>query len=204
MNPIVEEAIVLSCDSDDNPTIPVLGQKFADAADSLARSVIDAREILAISMYEVIMRAVFARFLSFMAYSCEHPTRRKRTNVDVKAMVKTWVPLIKKLATAHDIDEKDAASSALDEQLLPVLAAPVKEIREFYNGVTAALKADPGVPWAVWKLFDFWGSNVLDKINKEEVIGLKTVLARKIGRAFDGADPTRGLGKLHDWGVAMA
>jgi len=100
--------------------------------------------------------------------------------MDVEQMVKNWLPLIRQLATAHDIDARDAASSQLDEYLTPIIAAPVAQIREFYRELVKRMKADTSVPWAVWKLFEFWGTNVLDKIEKEEVIGLKTEIAKRI------------------------
>ncbi len=95
-------------------------------------------------------------------------------------MVKKWIPLIRELAVAHDIDGKDAASAGLDEQLLPVVTAPVAQIREFYKALTKELKADPTIPWAVWKLFDFWGENVLDKITTAQELQLKTDIAKRI------------------------
>jgi len=100
--------------------------------------------------------------------------------MDVQKMVEQWLPLIKQLATAHDVDDRDAASSQLDEYLMPIIAAPVAQIREFYRELVQRMKADEAVPWAVWRLFEFWGENVLDKIEKEEVIGLKTEIAKRI------------------------
>ena len=156
------------------------GKEYAAGIDSLARAVIDARESLALGIIEVTTKTEWMHRLSFLAFSCEHPSRRKRTPMDVQNMIDTWLPLIRKLATAHDIDERDAASSQLDEYLTPIIAAPVAQIREFYRGLVARMKADETVPWAVWKLFEFWGTNVLDKIDKAEVIGLKTELAKRI------------------------
>lgn len=155
-------------------------ETYARGVESLARAVLDARENLALGLVEYGYKDEWLRRLSFLAYACEHPSRRKRTPMDVEKMVETWLPLIVKLATAHDIDERDAASSQLDEFLTPIIAAPVAQIREFYRELVRRMKADPAVPWAVWRLFEFWGSNVLDKIDKEEVIGLKTELAKRI------------------------
>jgi hypothetical protein len=183
MNQAIEDAIVASCNSNEDAKPPVIGEKFAASYDSLAGAVIDSREILALGLFPIIMHYVLGDRLSFMAYGCEHPARRKRVSMDIQKMVDGWVPQIKKLALAHDIDEKDAASSAMDELLLPIIGAPVKEIREFYRALTANLKEDKTVPWAIWKLFDFWGTNVLENINKEEMIGLKTELARRIAES---------------------
>lgn len=153
---------------------------FVNESLSLARSVIDIRENIPLGFMAFSQKQEWAHRLSFLAFACEHPSRRKRTAMDVEKMVETWLPLIVKLATAHDIDERDSASSQLDEYLTPIIAAPVSQIRTFYRELVKRMKADPSVPWSVWKLFEFWGENVLDKIEKEEVIGLKTELAKRI------------------------
>lgn len=157
-------------------------QTTAKDADSLASEVVSMREFLTLSIYPIIVKDLLTKPLSFLAYACEHPARRKRISMDVEKMVDVWIPLIKKLAVAHDVDEKDMASSMLDEHLLPVVGAPVAQIREFYRLLTKKLKEDATVPWAVWKLFDFWGENVLDKITSEEELKLKTDLATKIAK----------------------
>ena len=157
-----------------------IGTLFADQSESLARAVINARESLPLGMVELCTKYEWTNRLSLLAYACEHPSRRKRTTMDVEQMVKNWLPLVRQLATAHDIDERDAASSQLDEYLLPIIAAPVAQIREFYNALVAKMREDKTIPWVVLKLFDFWGTNVLSKVNKEEVIGLKTELAKRI------------------------
>ena len=160
--------------------IASVARTYAAGVDSLAREVLFARESLAIGLCEYSHKQEWLHRLSFIAYAVEHPSRRKRTPMDVNQMVENWLPLIVKLATAHDVDERDSASSQLDEFLTPIIAAPVVQIREFYRELVQRMKADPGVPWAVWRLFEFWGTNVLDKIDKEEVIGLKTELAKRI------------------------
>ena len=168
---------------DQDPDAPIsvsFGEEYCANVLSLARAVIDARETLPRGIYQMCMKREWSERLSLLAYACEHPTRRKRVSMDVEKMVDDWLPLIVKLATAHDIDETDAASSKLDEMLLPVIAAPVAEIRQFYRTLVERMKADKQVPWSVWRLFEFWGTNVLDKINKEETIGLKTELAKRI------------------------
>ena len=164
---------------------------------SLARETINARETMA-GFYKVIIRQELGPYVSLLAYGCENPSRRRRTKMDVDKMVETWLPLVKQLATAHDVDEKDAASSALDEHLLPVIAVPVGQIRKFYRKLVVAMKADPAMPWAVWRLFEFWGTNVLDKITREEEAGLKRELATKI------AERSMQQVRREDWVNAMA
>jgi hypothetical protein len=155
-------------------------EAYADAVESLARALIDARENIPLGFTEIATKHEWMHRLSFLAFACEHPSRRKRTPMDVEDMIGKWLPLIRQLAMAHDIDERDAASSQLDEFLTPIIAAPVAQIREFYRELVKRMKADPTVPWCVWKMFEFWGTNVLDKIEKEEVIGLKTEIAKRI------------------------
>jgi hypothetical protein len=166
----------------DEPDIPepAFIKKVIDTAESLAREVIEAREIITLGLYHIILRKDFSNPGCLLAYACKTPSRRKRVTMDVDQMVETWLPLIKKLACAHDVDEKDAASSELDEHIAPILAAPIVQIREFYRTLTGRLKSDPSVPWAVWRLFEFWGESVLDKIHGEEVHGLKKELASGI------------------------
>jgi hypothetical protein len=172
-------------------------QKIVDTGLSLSMAVITSRETLAEVMSGMLVREVLKNPLSMLAYACEYQSRRKRVAVDVKAMIDTWVPLVTKLATAHDIDERDLASSQLDEALTPILAAPIAQVRDFYRGVTARLKDDPKVPWSVWRLFEFWGTNVLDKIKNEEQVVLKTEIAKRIAENSVAQIPTS------DWVNAM-
>lgn len=165
---------------DEDSAIKKIGEHFWSHYETLAGAVIDGREIVTLGLYPMILRRVIGDMLSLLAYGCEIPSRRKRISVDVEKTVDLWLPLIKALAVAHDVDEKDAASSQLDELLLPIIAAPVAQIREFYRMLTAKMKADKTVPWAVWRLFEFWGENVLDKITKEGELQLKKELAAKI------------------------
>src|SRR5258705_3685790 len=94
------------------------GQIFARDYDSLADGVVSAREALTLGLYPYILRQVFGDTISMLAYGCEHPTRRKRTPVDGKEMVKKCIPLITELASAPDFDITIAAAAALHEHLL--------------------------------------------------------------------------------------
>ncbi len=179
---------------------PSLNEAMANYAEgtSLRREVINMRENIPLGFFEyVVKRDVAYKYLSWFAYACERPTRRRRTPVDVTRMIDTWVPLIKKLTCAHDVDEKDSASSELDEHLTPLLAAPVAQIREFYRGLAQRLKDDPAVPWMVWRLFNTWGTNVLDKITNEQELELKTDLAQRIAERSIKQIP------VEDWVMSM-
>ena len=181
----------------DAPVTVSAAESYAESVESLARAVIDARENIPLGFIEIATKHEWLHRLSFLAYACEHPSRRRRIPVDVEKMVETWMPLIVRLATAHDVDVRDAASAQLDEFLTPIIAAPVTQIREFYRELVRRMKADMSVPWAVWKMFEFWGTNVLDKIEKEEVIGLKTELAKRIAERSYGQIPA------DDWIASM-
>lgn len=179
----MSEEVLFQCDvREEEQSIPPVLAKIAAESESLRLAVINQRELLSLTLYQIIMRQEFSDMLSLLAYACEHPTRRKRTPVDAMKMVETWVPLIRKLAVAHDIDEKDEASSSLDDALVPIISAPVGEIRLFYRTLIERLKDDPTIPWAIWRLFEFWGKNVLDKITKDEELKLKTELATRIAQ----------------------
>ena len=47
------------------------------------------------------------------------------------------------LATAHDKDAADRYEAAIEECLTPILAAPIKQVREFYPKLLKALKENP-------------------------------------------------------------
>lgn len=190
--------VLFECRIDERDQDVHANESYVESVESLARAVIDARENIPLGFIEFATKQEWMHRLSYLAFACEHPSRRRRTPVDVEKMVETWMPLIVRLAIAHDIDERDAASAKLDEFLTPIIAAPVAQIREFYRELMRRMKADPSVPWAVWKMFEFWGTNVLDKIEKEEVIGLKTELAKRIAERSFGQIPAT------DWITSMA
>jgi hypothetical protein len=149
--------------------------------DTLAEAVIGSRELIAMGAFGWILEKRLGGFPALLNYACERGARgKKRTPVDINQSVEKWVPLIKKLALAHDVDNQDAASSALDEALLPIANAPVEQIRQFYRAFIERLKADEEVPWAVWRLFEVWGKGVFDNIKNEAVMELKKDFAAKI------------------------
>jgi hypothetical protein len=180
----------------DKPPMKLV-ETMVEGYESLARALIDARENIPLGFYELATRNEWMHRLSFLAFACEHPSRRKRAPVDIEDMIGKWLPLIRQLAMAHDIDERDKASSQLDEYLTPIIAAPVVQIRTFYRELVKRMKADASIPWAVWKMFEFWGTNVLDKIEKEEVIGLKNELAKRIAENSFAQIPSE------DWILSM-
>lgn len=117
---------------------------------------------------------------SWLMYAAEHPSRRRRTPVDVDAMVEKWLPIIRGLATAHDKATVDRCEFDSEEHLMPLTAAPVKQLREFYAKLVARLEADPTIPFFVWRSFKTWGDVVLEKLPDKGVKKLRGDLAKKV------------------------
>lgn len=171
------------CKIDETKQVEDIGKNLASKYDSVAEAVVQMRESIPLGYYQYWIRRELADFLCLIAYGCERPSRGiRRIPVDVETMVVKWKEQIIKLAVAHDVDEKDTASSKLDELLTPLIGAPVAQIRTFYRRLTDELKADKAVPWAVWRMFDYYGANVLDKITAEKELELKKELAAKIAQ----------------------
>lgn len=116
----------------------------------------------------------------WLMYAAEHPSRRRRKPVDVEAMVEKWMPIIRGLATAHDKATVDRCEFDSEEHLMPLTAAPVKQLREFYTKLCDRLEADPTIPFFVWKSFRTWGDVVLEKLPDKGVKRLRGDLAKKV------------------------
>ncbi len=124
-------------------------------------------------------------FRSLLMYSCEYPSRKKRTPMDVDAMVKRWVVLIKNLSTTHHKETIDKSEFEMDEHLTPLLTAPVKQIRQFYQELVFALQEDEHIPFFVWTWFEAWGEVILKKAPDGEVKQLKTTIATEIAELVE-------------------
>jgi hypothetical protein len=122
---------------------------------------------------------------AFLMYAVEHPSRRRRTPVDVTVMVDRWMPIVKGLATAHEKGDVDKCEFAMDEHLTPLLAAPIKQVREFYTALVGRLKADPEIPFFVWAAFEGWGDVILKNAPDGDVKVLKTQLAAQIAEMVE-------------------
>lgn len=124
-------------------------------------------------------------FRAILMYAVEVPSRRKRTLMNVPELVARWVPIIRALATAHDKAPIDACEFEMDDHLTPLLSAPVKQIREFYTQLVAALKADPTIPFFVWAWFESWGDVILKTAPDGDVLALKDALATQIAEMVE-------------------
>ncbi len=100
--------------------------------------------------------------------------------MDVDKLVEAWHKTVVGLAVAHDKDEADRYEAAIEQCLMPILSAPIKQIREFYPKLLKSLKEDPSVPFLVWRSYEIWVDQVLSKAPDEGVKQLKTDLAKEI------------------------
>ncbi len=109
-----------------------------------------------------------------------HTGRNKRIAMDIDAMVAQWRKMIVGLALAHDKDEADRHEATVDECLTPILTAPIAQVRELGVKLLATLKADPQVPFLVWRSYEVWVERMVASAPDEGVKDLKMKLAREI------------------------
>lgn len=100
--------------------------------------------------------------------------------MNVDGLVEKWADVLTGLATAHDKDEADKYEAAIEDCLTPILAAPIKQLREFYPKLLKALKANPKVPFLVWRGYEVWVEKIVSKAPDEDFVLLKTDLAKEI------------------------
>jgi hypothetical protein len=108
------------------------------------------------------------------------PRNKRKTPVNIDQTVDKWMPVLRGLALAHDKDEEDRFEAQVNECLSPLLAAPRKQVVEFYNKLLAAMKTDKDVPYLVWRTFEIWGEHFVIKAPDEGIKRLKRKLAAEI------------------------
>jgi hypothetical protein len=121
-----------------------------------------------------------------LAYGDEHSHtgRKRRPPVDVDELVKRWHETLVGLAVAHDKDGVDHYEAAVEECLTPILTSPIKQLREFGPKLLAALKADPAVPYLIWRAYEVWVEQMQDAAD-EAITVLKKDLAADIVRLVE-------------------
>jgi len=107
------------------------------------------------------------------------PGRRRKTRMDIAKMVVIWKAVFVGLATAHDKDEADKYEASVEDLLVPLLTAPVAQLREFAEELLLDMQKDKSVPFLVWRAFEVYVEQ-MRKAPDEEVKELKTDLARSI------------------------
>lgn len=126
------------------------------------------------------------RFRVMFMYQMEYPSRRKRKTMNVEEMVDRWLPIIRGLSCGHDKAEIDRCEFEMEQHLMPLLAAPVKQLREFYSALVERMKSDRTIPMFVWTLFESWGEAILKKAPDGEVVTLKKKIALRIAELAEG------------------
>jgi hypothetical protein len=112
-------------------------------------------------------------------------SHKRRTLMDVPSMVDGWHRAIKAMATGHDKDTVDHGEFAMEELMGPLLTAPVRQLRQFWTALEAALKADPAIPFIIWRLFEGYGTIVVKPAKDQAIIELKTALAREVAQLVE-------------------
>lgn len=154
------------------------------------RTLFLASHEFAISMYTFnpskrdygLPRQVAAEVACYLFYADQNPHtgRKPRPPMeDLDAFALRWKTLILRLSTAHDKDEADRAEAEVETCLSPILRMPVRQLRELAPKILALLKADPLVPWLIWRAYEIWVEQ-MSKAPDEDVKELKTDLAREI------------------------
>lgn len=121
-----------------------------------------------------------------LGYAMTRPARgKKRTVHDVDTLVGQWKQMLVGFATAHNREQYDEIDFTMDDVLTPILTMPVKQLREFYRKLLVAVKGDPQVPYVVWAAVESMVSEFLEKAPDDDVVELKTKLARQIARQVE-------------------
>jgi hypothetical protein len=107
-------------------------------------------------------------------------SHRGKRFMDVDKLSSKWVEAIAGMCTAHDKDTYDRHDAMADELLSPILASPIKQVREFYPALQAKLRADPRIPFLVWIGFEAWGEMMVKGAADEGILRLKKKLAADI------------------------
>jgi hypothetical protein len=107
-----------------------------------------------------------------------HTGVRKLDNID--ELVAKWVESFVVMATAHSDEARVKMDQTSDELLMPLLHAPIAQVREFVRRVARALEEDPRVPWIVWSSFKKIVEPVVVKGKDGEEVALHELLAVEI------------------------
>jgi len=137
------------------------------------------------ALYKHQLLKKFESLAALLWYATVRPTQggkrgMRKPNIDPRALAASWVEVIARLAVSHTKDDLDRSEARLDEILTPILSAPVAQLREFFPLMVAGLKADERVPFFVWRTFEVWAQKEVEKAPDEDVILLRTALAREI------------------------
>jgi hypothetical protein len=113
-------------------------------------------------------------------------TGKRTVPLKVNELVDQWIEAIVGMCLAHDKDEYDAHDAKADELLGPLLAASVKDVREFYAKLAEKMRADKRVPLLCWMGFEAWGECMVKNAPDEGIRRLKNKLAGEIAELVEG------------------
>lgn len=105
---------------------------------------------------------------------------KRRRIMDVEGMAARWHLAVVQLALAHDKDDADKVEASIKDCLLPILGAPVAQIRDFADRLLVSLKADPKVPYLVWRGYEQYVELIVRNAPDGGIKELKTEAARAI------------------------
>lgn len=111
--------------------------------------------------------------------------KKARPVVDIEKLAEQWIASIVGMCTCHDKDSYDAHDAKADELLGPIMTAPVKQVREFYNLLLEKMKSDTRVPMLVWMGFEAWGAVSVNDAPDEGIKRLKRRLAADIAEIVE-------------------
>lgn len=125
---------------------------------------------------------------ALLEYGCyyQNPRGKGKIAVNIPKMIESWKEWIVTFSTAHSKADVDEAEFEIDEILAPLLTAPVRQLRQFYKGLTQALKDDKRVPLFVWSMFSAYGEAIIEgAADDEAIIRLKKKLASEIAEMVE-------------------
>ncbi|HSZ58664.1 MAG TPA: hypothetical protein VK797_23550 [Tepidisphaeraceae bacterium] len=102
---------------------------------------------------------------------------KARTPMDVNKLADQWIDAVVKMCLSHDKADYDAADAQADTLLRPILAAPIKQVREFYHLLLQKMRDEKRVPFLVWVSFEAWGEFAVKDAPDQGVKRLKAKLA---------------------------
>jgi len=127
----------------------------------------------------------FGAILRILVNKICPPSTKPRTPMNVEQLADQWIEAVVGMCLAHDKDTYDAHDARADELLGPILAAPIKQVREFYHRLLAKMKADPRVPMLIWMGFEAWGEVAVKDAPDDGVKRLKNKLAGEIAELVE-------------------
>lgn len=105
---------------------------------------------------------------------------QRRIKVDVDALVSDWERVVVGLALAHDKDEADRFEAEIEKCLSPILTAPIAQVREFYPKLLQRMRDNPSVPFMIWRAFQVWIDQIVERATDEAFVQLRTDIAERI------------------------